>query len=98
MRYGLASFLYTREGWEPNWKKDRPVLRAPGSDALSAWMATNLRVQLVNTLVPYCIEPEVVREMRPPLNRTHNQTHPFYRAVGDSRERYRQAARAASTR
>jgi hypothetical protein len=32
--------------------------------------------------------------MRPPLNRAHNATHPFYADVGRARQRYRAAARA----
>jgi hypothetical protein len=95
LRYGLASFLYMREGWVPYWKYNRPLLGDLDSDALSTWMATNLRVQLAFTLEPFFIERDIVHRMLPPLNRTHNQAHPFYDAVGKSRERYRQAAQAS---
>jgi hypothetical protein len=97
LRYGLASFLYVREGWSPYWKNKRPLLADPASAALSAWMAANLRVQVVLTLEPFSIEREVVHRMLPPLNRTHNQAHPFYDTVGKSRERYRQIARASNS-
>jgi hypothetical protein len=58
-------------------------------------METNLRVQWVRWPEPLAVEPAVVREMLPPLNRTHNEAHPFYEDVGKSRERFREAAQAA---
>jgi hypothetical protein len=97
LRYGLASFLYAREGWTPCWHNKRPLLADPDSDALSVWMATNLRVQLAHTFKPLGIEREVVQRMRPPLNRTHNQSHPFYKTVGDARKAFRAAARGNKT-
>ncbi len=95
LRYGLASFLFEQEGWKLRWRTDRPLLAKPYGDALTAWMETNLRVQWVRRPEPLSIEPAIVREMLPPLNRAHNQAHPFYEAVGKSRERFRKAAEAA---
>lgn len=91
LRRALASLLYQQEGWRPRWT-DRPLLTEADNDALTAWMEANLRVQWVRVLEPWDIEGEVVRLMRPPLNRTHNQEHPFYEEVGDARERFRAAA------
>ena len=61
-------------------------------------METNLRVQWVRRPEPLSIEPAIVREMLPPLNRDHNQAHPFYEAVGKSRERFREAAQTEGQR
>jgi hypothetical protein len=91
LRRVLASLLYEREGWRPVWT-DRPVLSDLDNDALSAWMAANLRVQWVSVAEPWTVEAEVIRMIRPPLNRTHNRTHPFYQRVGDARKRFREAA------
>jgi len=92
LRYTLAALLYERECWTPTWRRDRPVLSDPHAEALSQWMAKNLRVQILTTLQPFDIEPEIVSGMRPPLNRTHNRTHPFYGLVGEARHSYRTAA------
>ncbi|HEY5260836.1 MAG TPA: hypothetical protein VIJ33_01855 [Solirubrobacteraceae bacterium] len=98
LRYGLASFLFEQEGWKPRWRTDRPMLSKPYDRALTEWMETNLLVQWVRRPEPLSIEPAIVREMRPPLNREHNQAHPFYEAVGASRERFRKAAQAEGQR
>jgi hypothetical protein len=94
LRYGLASFLFEQEDWKLRWRTDRPLLAKPYDHALTAWMETNLRVQWVRRPEPLSIEPAIVREMLPPLNREHNQAHPFYEAVGKARERFREAAQA----
>jgi GIY-YIG catalytic domain-containing protein len=96
LRRVLASLLYEQEGWRPYWT-DRPLLTERDNDALSAWLTTNLRVQWVQITEPWGVEAEVIRLMRPPLNRTHNQTHPFYTQVGDSRKRFREAAIAGTS-
>lgn len=98
LRRALASLLYQQEGWRLQWT-DRPLLADVDNDALTAWMDANLRVQWVHVPEPWDIEAEIVRLMRPPLvwlplNRTHNQEHPFYKEVGEARERFRAAALA----
>jgi hypothetical protein len=93
LRRALASLLYQQEGWRLQWT-DRPLLADVDNDALTAWMDINLRVQWVHVPEPWDIEAEIVRLMRPPLNRTHNQEHPFYKKVGEARERFRAAALA----
>ena len=92
-RLVLASFLFQREGWEPCWT-DRPLLAKADNDALTEWQIQSLRMQWVEVSKPWDHEEEVVHAMRPPLNRQHNQGHPFYAEVGRRRERFRQAARA----
>jgi hypothetical protein len=96
LRYGLASFLFEREDCKLRWRTDRPLLAQPYNHALTAWMETNLCVQWVRCADPLAIEPVLVRQMLPPLTRAHNQAHPFYEAVGKSRQRFRDAAQAAS--
>jgi len=95
LRRALASLLYQREGWQLQWT-DRPLLADADNDALTAWMDANLRVQWVRVLEPWDIEAQIVREMRPPLNRTHNQAHPFYKELGAARKRFRAAALATA--
>jgi hypothetical protein len=95
LRRALASLLYQREGWRLQWT-DRPLLTEADNDALTAWMDANLRVQWVRALEPWGIEGEIVRRMHPPLNRTHNQEHPFYKELGAARKRFRAAALATA--
>jgi hypothetical protein len=33
--------------------------------------------------------------MKPPMNREHNEKHPFYASMGEARDRFRDAARLA---
>lgn len=39
------------------------------------------------------VESAVIELMGPPLNRDHNEAHPFYTAMGDARDKLRAAAR-----
>jgi hypothetical protein len=95
LRRALASLLYEREGWQLRWT-DRPLLEDADNDALTTWMETNLRVQWVRLPKPWGMEAEIVHRMRPPLNRSHNQAHPFYKELGEARERFRTAALATA--
>jgi hypothetical protein len=95
LRHALASLLYRREGWRLRWT-DRPLLADADNDALTTWMDTNLRVQWVRLPEPWDMETEIVHRMRPPLNRSHNQAHPFYRELGEARGRFRMAALATA--
>jgi hypothetical protein len=95
LRRVLASLLFEREGWRPYWT-DRPLLTEQDNDALTTWLAANLLVQWVKTPEPWTVEADVIRSMGPPLNRSHNQAHPFYPQVGASRKRFRQAAKATA--
>ena len=96
-RLVLASFLFERADWRPYWT-DRPMLARDDNDALSAWQAQNLRVQWIEVAEPWHFEADVIALLRPPLNREHNQAHPFYAEVGRARDAYRAAARANQSR
>lgn len=91
-RLDLAALLFERRGWTPYWT-DRPKLADAHLDDLAAWQRRHLSVQWVEVPQPWLLEPGVVGTMRPPLNRDHNTTHPFYREVGSARDRLRRAAR-----
>jgi hypothetical protein len=95
LRLALAAFLFEREGWRPYWT-DRPVLTEAHNEALSEWQAANLRMQWCEVARPWEMEAAVIRAMRPPLNRKHNRSHPFYPVCGAARRRFREAARASS--
>jgi hypothetical protein len=41
-------------------------------------------------------EDKVIEAMKPPMNRDHNDSHPFYNRMGDARDRFREAARKFS--
>jgi hypothetical protein len=74
------------------------MLTAADNDALSAWQTQNLRVQWVEVPEPWRFEGDVLSVLRPPLNREHNQSHPFYVEAGRARNAYRAAARANPSR
>lgn len=95
LRRTLAALLYEHERWRPYWT-DRPLLTDLDNDALTSWQAANLRVQWFRMAEPWTVEAAVIRAMRPPLNRAHNQAHPFYEQVGAARKRFREAAEAGS--
>jgi len=97
LRYALASFLYDQAAWKLRWR-GKPLVAKPDDRKLTTWMQNNLRVQWVGRPKPLEIEAAVVRVMLPPLNRDHNQAHPFYETVGKSRQRFREAALAAHQR
>jgi GIY-YIG catalytic domain len=94
-RRALTAFLWEREGWTP-YRTNRPVLPADQLDALRTWQGEHLRVQWVEADAPWDIEPAVIRAMRPPLNRDHNQHHPFYAELVAARRRLHDAARAGT--
>ena len=91
-RLDLTAFLWEREGWQPCWT-DRPKLPDSDITALADWQRRHLHVRWVECAAPWGLERDVVHAMRPPLNRDHNQRHPFSRAVGNAREVLRDAAR-----
>jgi GIY-YIG catalytic domain-containing protein len=92
-RLGLAALLYESEGWSPVWT-DRPVLTIEDRAALGAWQLEHLRVQWYEVEEPWMREAEVIERMRPPMNREHNERHPFYTSMGVARNNLRRAARA----
>lgn len=98
-RLSLAALLSEREGWTPIWT-DRPCLEQSDLDALLAWQRTNLRARWCKVAEPWRpgLESEVIRLMTPPLNRDHNEAHPFYGTIGDARSALREAARSRPAR
>jgi len=65
---------------------------------LSKWMDDHARVTWLETPDPWAIEAEVVRTLQVPLNRDHNQAHPFYATMGQLRAARRSANRTSSGR
>jgi hypothetical protein len=98
-RFGLASLLWEQEGWKPRISASgRFRLDRADNDALSAWQRTHLRVRWTVLQEPWRFEADVVRLMEPPMNRSHNSHHPFYREMGYARDRFRAVARSALRR
>jgi hypothetical protein len=93
-RYGLAALLCDRAGWRPVWT-DRPKLADDDLAALGQWQRTHLRVSWIVAEQPWLLEPTVVRLMRPPMNREHNESHPFHSKMGRARTRFRNLAKAS---
>jgi hypothetical protein len=93
-RFGLAALLWGHEGWTPS-RSPSGRYRLPGDDerALSAWQRGNLRLRWCTVAEPWRIEREVVRRLKPPMNREHNAGHPFFGPMGDARSRFRERAR-----
>lgn len=92
-RLDLTAFLWERRGWVPYWT-DRPKLSDEDVEELATWQRTHLFVQWLELSQPWRAEADVVSAMRPPLNREHNSSHPFYAEVGCARECLRRAARS----
>lgn len=94
-RFTLTAFLWEREGWKPYWT-DRPILAANDLACLSRWQREHLSVQWFSIPEPWLIESEVIRMLRPPLNRDHNHHHPAYTTVGAAREVLREESQHAN--
>ena len=92
LRLSLAGFLWKREGWRPTYAS-RAQLSAAELLALQDWQRRHLSVQWVEVPRPWDIEPAVIALMRPPLNRSHNETHPEYDRVGRARDSIRDEAK-----
>jgi hypothetical protein len=94
-RLSLASLLWERQGWTPCLTgSGKPHLVPAENAALSAWQSSHLRLCWTVEQEPWRHEREVVWLMRPPMNRDHNEDHPFYSAMGAARDRFRAAARS----
>jgi hypothetical protein len=92
-RFGLASLLWELQEWTP-WQSPSGKYRLLGKDnqALSAWQRHHLRVRWAVVDDPWRFEADVIRAMKPPMNRQHNERHPFYERMGKARSRFRAAA------
>lgn len=91
-RFSLTALLWEREAWRPAWT-DRPALDNSARAALGRWQRENLRVRCCEAAEPWAMEAAVIASMWPPMNRAHNQAHPFYPSMGVARNELRQAAR-----
>lgn len=56
---------------------------------LSSWLDEHARIAWVERARPWEVEAEVVHTLLVPMNRDHNQSHPFYAAMGDARKTIR---------
>src|SRR4051812_15513039 len=93
-RFGLGALLWESEGWTPRRSASgKYTLDRDDNDALSVWQRDHLRLRWVVVTKPWCFESTVIATMKPPMNREHNQDHPFYDAMGRARAGFREAAR-----
>jgi hypothetical protein len=67
-----------------------------GEREISEWLDAHARVAWFQCAEPWLIEAEVVRTLGVPLNRGHNQSHPFYPTMGELRLRARLSAATPS--
>jgi hypothetical protein len=91
-RLGLTALLFEREGWTPFFT-DRPTLNDADRAALGCWQHEHLRVQWCEVEKPWTSEAAVIAAMEPPMNRSHNERHPFYTSMGVARNALRRSAR-----
>jgi hypothetical protein len=93
-RFGLAALLWKQEGWHPHLSSSGKVrLTATDNCALSAWQREHLRVSWIVLDEPWVPEATVIARLKPPMNREHNQSHPFYARIGTARNEFRAAAK-----
>lgn len=94
-RLGLAALLLKSEGWTP-FLTDRPTLNDADRAALGHWQREHLRVQWCEVEEPWSNEAAVISSMKPPMNRGHNEGHPFYTSMGVARNALRRSARSGN--
>jgi hypothetical protein len=93
-RFGLGSLLWERDHWTPRRSASGGYRLDAGDNAmLSQWQRDHLRLAWFVVPKPWRFEGQVIEALTPPMNRKHNQHHPFYKRMGDARERFREAAR-----
>jgi hypothetical protein len=96
-RFGLGALLWESESWRPRRSPSgRYRLEPADNAALSKWQREHLRLAWFVVPEPWRYEGEVIEAMKPPMNREHNHSHPFYKRMGEARERFREAARKSS--
>jgi hypothetical protein len=94
-RFGLASLLHQKQSWTPRRTPSGRVTLDAGDDrALREWQRKHLMVGWCAVACPWCFEPGVVRALRPPMNRQHNEGHTYFNSMGLARAAFRAAARA----
>jgi GIY-YIG catalytic domain-containing protein len=92
-RFGLASLLWRHEDWQPRISlSGKYRLDRTDNGALSAWQRSHLFLSWLVVEKPWRFEDAVIWSMGPPMNRDHNQHHPFYVSMGRARDEFRAAA------
>jgi hypothetical protein len=66
-----------------------------GERLLNEWLDENAYVTWQTVAEPWALEPIVIRDLQPPLNLQHNETHPFSKALRVARASAREEASAA---
>ena len=94
-RLGLAALLFESEGWTP-FLTDRPTLNDADRAALGGWQREHLRIQWCEAEELWSDEAAVILGMQPPMNREHNEGHPFYTSMGVARNALRRSARSGN--
>jgi GIY-YIG catalytic domain len=97
-RFGLGALLWEREGWTPRRSQSGQYRLDPTDNAaLSKWQLDYLRLQWFVITEPWRLERDVIKAMKPPMNRDHNHNHPFFEGMGGARDRFRETAHQFST-
>jgi hypothetical protein len=92
-RFGLAALLGDREGWKPSRTTSGRLRLDPQDDrSLRDWQRHNLRLRWSVVERPWSFERDVVRALRPPMNREYNESHAFFTKMGEARARFRAVA------
>ncbi|WP_405002690.1 GIY-YIG nuclease family protein [Georgenia subflava] len=78
LRRALASWIGETEGWEREWRAGRQQLTVRSEVGLTAWMIEHLWLTWAEHSSPRDAETDVIRLLRPPLNRANNSSHPNY--------------------
>jgi len=95
----LAAVLSREKSWQPSLSGSRKVrLSRDDNAALSEWQREYLRLGWLEIDEPWKLEREVVRALKPALNRSHARGHPHVDTVGTLRDEFRRRARSTADR
>ncbi len=84
LRLTLGSLLKERLELQPSPASGK-ISFGSGEIGISNWLDAYARIAWVECPEPWEVEAEVVRALGVPLNRAHNQAHPFYPTLGELR-------------
>ena len=90
----MASLLFERDGWRPQQRAKKVVLKREDNAALTCWIREHLVLTWTEQTNPWRepLEDQVISRLRPPINLAHNKTHPFYEEMRAARKRFKAAA------
>ena len=96
-----ASTLRLTLGCLMSAKLNMPLIRTPSGrwrfdnreEALNRWLEVHARVSFLEMEAPWDVERDVIHSLDLPLNRAHNQAHPFYPLLGAMRSQQKASAR-----